>query len=125
MDQHPVKNLPEVPRDLQVEVVAAGKPTTVTVSQLKIGEYRQAFRLLDEGDEVARLTLSTGRPVGFIESLDPASYEMLCAADLKVNAFFFSYASRQAQMRQFTRTGGILFPPLPSEPGSESATQNG
>lgn len=84
---------------------ADGTPATVRVNQLQLGEYAEAHKLFREGDEFARLTLSTGMPLRKVMALSPATFEEVVAADLRVNAYFFCYAGRAAQYRLMQERG--------------------
>lgn len=97
-----------------------GQVCKVTVRQLRIKEYKQAQRFMDDEDEPARLTLCTDMTLAWIEALTPESYEMLVGAEMKVNPGFFRSAARLAFTRNMREKGLGAFISSDSAPPQES-----
>ena len=68
----------------------------MTIHQLKLRQYQQAFPLLD--DELGLVALASGSTRGVIEALHPKSFEAAWRALQEVNADgFFCWSARQME----------------------------
>jgi hypothetical protein len=71
-----------------------GRDAEMTIHQLKLRQYQQAFPLLD--DEIGLVALAAGAARGVIEALHPKSFELAVAALQEVNSEgFFTWSERQ------------------------------
>ena len=79
-------------RNLTVDLLGGGS-RAVTVHQIQISRYNEAFRLM--ADELKLVAFATGLTGSELDNIQPEHYELLRAAVWEVNAKgFFAYADR-------------------------------
>lgn len=81
-------------RKITVTVDDTGASEEVVVRQLPVKDYQKAIAVADKEIELAAVVVA--KPVAWVESLTPESYEELVVAMNEVNAKgFFTFAARE------------------------------